>query len=930
MTVEAPSCVGPDRFTSSAANFGIVGRSDELALIDVLLGDSELRALVLEGEPGIGKTRLWLEGVERAQASGYEVLRARPTAIEASLSLGGLRDLVGGIPRRLRQRLPGVQERALAVALAEEQAGAFPVDSGVLGVALLGLLRALAAERPVLVAIDDLQWLDEESGAVVVYALRRAGEARIRCLVSARGVPGGSLPFALEQGLDPRSLARVMLGPLSEGAIRRLLRLRLGLSVSRAESHAVYAASRGIPFFALELGRTGIEVDESGSLRVPPDVQELVWVRLRGLPAPTRDALLVVAALADPSLRVLARAGVSEGLETALDLGVLELEGEEVRFAHPLAAAAVWAGADEERRGDVHRLLAGVVEDREQRARHLAAVAEPPDEEVAGLLEEAAKSAHRRGAPSAAAELLDRARELAPVGDIDRWARLSAGAADAHAQAGHWDTVQEYVAESQQRLPPGPERAAILIAAGEMRPGQDALFRQAIAEAGETAAGVRARIGLSEQVGLAGGWGEAVEATRDAAVLARRIGDRALLGVALTWLGGMKLLDSQPDGVREVEEARAIEQELGGLPTSVFLTPQMWLGAAALFGDDPARAQVCFAERLATATERGDDMSAFQSTQLLIFSELRAGDWAAASRRSHDALERVEALGYDYGRPVLLGARATIEAYRGELEGARALGSEAVSTLTAFGDKLWSTFALASLVLTELCAGDADAALAHVDEISSRFPGRECWWSYHQGDEIEALVLAGEHEGALARVDSLRQAGNELGVARFLAWAERGRGLVLAAQGDLAASSAALEQALAQHERFSAPLERTRTLLACGRVLRLENRRREARAALSEALAEFERLGARHFAHAARVELGHLGGRAPAGAHELTGAEERVASLVAGGLSNKEVAAELVVEVSTVEATLTRVYRKLGVRSRSQLARVFTDHSAHG
>jgi DNA-binding CsgD family transcriptional regulator len=912
--------------SSIAANAEVVGREAELEAIDRFLGSEAGRALVLEGEPGIGKTTLWRVALERARALGQHVLAARPAPVETSLALAGLGDLVGDVADSEREELPEVQRRALAAALAEDGPGSSHLDVRVLGVAVLGLLGSLAAAGPVLLAIDDLQWLDEASGAVVVYAFRRLRAENVRLLAACRGEPGDPLPFDLDRALDERSPARLPLGPLSEGAIRRLLRLRLGLGLSRVELHALYEATGGNPFHALELGRAGPRTDETGSILLPASVQRLVGRRLRALPEPTREALPFVAALADRNASVLARAGVLEALEPAIDAEVLESEEGRLRFVHPLVCAAVWAGTSDARRSEIHRSLAEAVEDLEQRAQHLAAAAEPPAAEVAGLLEEAARSAQRRGAPAAAADLLDRARALAPA-DADRlWARLAARAAAAHAEAGHWDSVRELVEEAQARLPPGRERAEILVTEAEMRPGLEDAFRQAVAEAGESAAGVRALIGLAEQAGLAGRWAESVEMARQATALARSLEDRALLGVALSFLGGLKLLDTQLDGRREIGESLAIEDELGGLPTSVYESPRMWQGAALLFGDDPGRARPIFEERLAVASERGDDLSAFQFMQLLVFAELRAGNPAAARTIGRSALERVETLGYDYGRPIILGALSAVEAHDGDLDRARTLGTESVSVLTAFGDRLWSTHVLAALLLTELCAGDAAAAIAHAEEISGRFPDRECWWSYHQGDEIEALLLAGEQERALARVEALRRAGAELELPRFLAWAERGEGLVQAARGNLVAAESAFEAALAHHERFPLPFERARTLLAYGHVLRRETRRRAARAALGEALTAFEQLGARHFLAAARAELKHVGGRPPAGEHELTGAEDRIAHLVASGLSNKEVAAQLFVTVSTVEATLTRVYAKLGLSSRSQLTHLLTEH----
>ncbi len=899
----------------------VIGRGAELEAIDRFLADGTARALVLEGEAGIGKSTVLSEGVERARERGLRVLHAKPAAVELPLSFAGLHDLLEGVPRQAREGLPGSQQQALAVALAEEEAGSSAIEPGVLGVAVLALLGELARERPVLLAIDDLQWLDEESGAVIVYALRRLGGARIQLLASCRGEPGAPLPFALERALVENSLVRIALGPLSEGAIRRIVRLQLGVSLSRVQLHAIYAASGGNPFYSLELVRSGLDEDESGSIHLPRSLHELAGARVERLPAETRDALVFVAALVDPTREVLARAGLRDGLQPALDGGVVEMDGDRIRFTHPLIGAAAWFAATEERRREIHRTLADAVESREQRARHLAAAAESPNREIATVLEQAAATAHLRGAAAAAADFLDRALELTPADDTVMWARLAANAAVAHAEASHWDSVWALVEQAQARLPAGPERAAILLMATEMRPGLNGLLQQAVAEAGETPVGVQARVGLSQQAGLSGRLRDANESAQEATRIARLLGDRGLLGVALAQLGAVKLLDSQLDGWEELNEALAIEDDLGSLPANVFQSPRTWQAVWMTFGDNPRRARLLFEKRLAIDLERGDDMSACQSTPILVLAELFAGDWAEARRVARVTLDRVEVLGYEYARPIMLGTLATVEAYEGNLERARDLGTEALSTLVAFGDRFMSTFTLASLVFTELCAGNASAALTRAGEISERFPtGRECWWSYHQGDEIEALVLCGEHERALARVEALRTAGAQLPLPRFLAWAERGAALVHAARGDLEAAQAALEAALSYHALFPNPFERARTLFVYGHVLRRQQRRREARAALSEALAAFERLGARHFVGAVQQEQKHVGGRPPAGEHELTGAEDRIARLVADGLSNKEVAAELFLAVSTVEAALTRVYRKLGLTSRTQLA----------
>jgi DNA-binding CsgD family transcriptional regulator len=915
---------------TAVAEEKLIGRAAELEAVDAFLGGGAARVLVLEGEAGIGKTALWRAGIQAAHERGFDVLRARPATAEASLTLSGLHDLLDGVPPRFKARLPEVQQRALAAALGEEAPAGSSSDAGVLGVAVLRLVGTVAAERPVLLAIDDLQWLDEATGALLVYALRRAGDAPIRLLATCRARAGAALPFALQDSIDPASLARLAVGPLSEGAIRRLLRVRLGLSLSRIQAHAVYSASDGNPFFALELGRAGIETDGWGALLLPRSLYELLDLRLGDLPSATRDSLLYVAALADPTVRALELAGVSGGLDHALASGVLELEGERIRFAHPLMSSASRSIAGDEQRREVHRVLAETAEDPEQRALHLAAVAEPPDVPVSRLLEEAGRNALRRGAPARASVLFDEARRLAPALPVDDWARLAALAVEAHVAAGHWDDVDELVEAARLRLPAGPERGAILVASADLRPGLDLLLRQVVSDAGETAAGVRARLGLTEQSALAGRWSESIEVATEAEALARSLGDRGLLGVALAYLGGMKLLDSRLEGIYEIDASIAIEDELGGLPGSVFQSPRMWLASARLWSGDVDSGRAILQKQLSTAADRGDEMSVFQLRQILILLELRAGELAAARTLAEEELEQIETLGYGYGRPILSSALACLEAWEGNLERARELGDAALEALTPVGDRLWSTHAHASLLLADVCAGDGPSGLAHAESIEQALAGRpECWWSYHQANELEALVLAGEHERALARADALRRAGRANALSRFLAWAERGEGLVRLARGEPAAALSSFESALRYHDGFVGPLERARTLLAYGHALRLERHRSAARAALDEALRAFDLAGAARFARATREEMAHLGGRAPANGRRLTGAEERIARLVAGGLSNKDAAAELYLSVSTVEAALTRVYRKLGVSSRSQLAGLLAGDAPH-
>ncbi|MGD0272835.1 MAG: AAA family ATPase [Gaiellaceae bacterium] len=903
----------------------VFGRDEELAAIDAFLEHTAQRALLIEGEAGIGKTTLWQAAVERAGDQGGRILVARPVGAEAQLSHSGLGDLLQDVPREVAAGLPEIQQRALTVALAEdEQSEGEVLDGRVLATAFLNLLRALAEEKPVVICVDDLQWLDRSSASVLVFALRRLGGSAVRLLASCRGEIGAPLPFELERAL-PEGLERLGVGPLSEGALHRLLRQRLGLSLSRSLLHAVRETSGGNPFYALELGRAGIERGEDGSVRLPHNLELLARERLQGLPAAAREALAYISALAEPTAALLARVGAEDGLEPALAAGVLELHEGRLRFSHPLLASAAWGTADPVRRLEIHRALAEVVDDPEERARHLAMASERPDARVAMVLEQAAESARARGAPAAAAELLEQARRLAPADDPELWARLTERASLMHYQTGDWDRPMQLAEEALERLPAGPERAAILTVACEMRPGALDLCRQAVEEAGETEVRARALLALVEQCTFTGEHARAIGIATEAYELAERLGRRDLMGVALVYRAAMRMGGEVPperEDLADLAAAVEIERELGGLPTSIHNAPATHLAFSKLLCEDdvPAAARL-LEDRLREAREKGDERNYAHLAIDLVDSELELGNWSRARELAEEGMELCQLAGDRHTYSDYAAMLGSIAAHEGDLESARPLYEESLALHEEFGDVAWSMQPRSSMLFLELCEGRIDSARARIAEIRALFcEDAEPTWLRFQGDEIEVLVLVGDLEAARHRVDNLRLVGEKRGWPRFLAWADRGEGLLLAAQGDLEGAQTALESSLRQHEKIPLPFERARTLLVYGQLLRRAKQRKAAREVLNQALEEFERLGAKHFGSKTREELARVGGRSPAGEGELTATEERVARLVAQGLSNKEVAARLFITVRTVEATLTRVYAKLGLHSRGELA----------
>ena len=282
------------------------------------------RALVLSGEPGIGKTVLWEEGVGEARRLSRVVLLHRSVEAETSLSFTALSDLLAPVWDDVAPSLAPLRRRALEVALLLAEPGAEAPNPRAIGLALLDVLRALAERSAVLVALDDLHWLDASSASVLQIALRRLGDEPVSLLATVRRAPEVAAPLELEAAFPEERLDRLFLGPLSLGALHRLLKERAGLELTRPELGRVQEASAGNPFFALELGRelvrTGTRPEAGRALRVPESLHELLDGRLARLPTETGDVVLFAAALARPTLELVAaahgdRADVLEALD---------------------------------------------------------------------------------------------------------------------------------------------------------------------------------------------------------------------------------------------------------------------------------------------------------------------------------------------------------------------------------------------------------------------------------------------------------------------------------------------------------------------------------------------------------------------------------------------------------------------------------------
>jgi DNA-binding CsgD family transcriptional regulator len=914
---------------ANAAKYGpvgpeVIGREQELAELTTLLAavDRLPAAVVLEGEPGIGKTILWRAGLELAPPHGYRVLRATPSTAEMRLSFAAVADLLEPALAETLPRLPRPQRHALEVALLLEEAEGQPPDHHAVSVAFLGSMRVLAQEGPLVVAVDDAQWLDAASAFVLEFALRRLQEERVFFLLARRTDSGDEgLPLGLDRAFSER-VHRLAPGPLSLGALHRLLRDRLGLVLPRPKLRRLHEVSGGNPFFALELARAvergsiGLEAGEP----LPASLGALVHERLEGLPADTREALLAAAALAQPTLGLVESTVGSEAASTlspALDAQVVELAGDRIRFAHPLLASGVYGAAPHPERRALHRRLAEVVASSEERARHLALAADGPDADVAATLERAAEEAGSRGAPEVAADLWEQATRLTPAAHEGDAARRTIAGARFRFVAGDTAAALVQLEHAMPTIPPGRLRAEAFITLGRVhqyegnQPRAVELFEEALNESDDDAL----RAEASTDLGYTLFWlrERLVEARSHAArgaELARKTGD---VGRYARALGVRQVVE----GVTGRKEAAAMTEEVSRLGEHGY--PGYFL----LWTDDADDAARHLRRQRHEEKARGGESDLPLTLVALAVAEYLRGRWKRAAWATQEGLELALQTGERHNQAFALAVRALVRGSRGDEKGCRADAAEAMSIAGERAIAVARIHALWALGVLELSLGRAEETALLLGPHRERLIGAgvgEPGSIRFVPDEIEALIALGRTDEAETLVAWLDERGSALDRASALAAAARCRGLLALARRDSTDALACFEQALNQHARIRLPFDRARTLLAQGIALRQARRRQDARAALDEARRTFASLGAALWEEQAVAELGRIGGRRAAG-DELTPAERRVAALVAEGRTNKEVAAALFLAERTVEFHLTHVYRKLGVRSRAELAR---------
>lgn len=895
----------------------VVGRDEELAAADRFLDvvPAGLCAFVLEGEPGIGKTTVWREAVRRTEERGFRVLSCRPAEAEAKLSFAGLGDLLAGIDDSTLDAIPAPQRNAVEIALLRREPSGAPPDKRAIAVAVLSVLRVAAQVQPVVVAVDDVQWIDPPTASVLEFIARRLDQEPVGFLASVRVEDERPRTFDLTIGDERRRTVRV--GPLSLGSLHQMIKERLGRSFPRPTLVRIEHASRGNPFHALEIARELGAVGDPGpgaALPVPEDLRKLLKARIRRLPSETREALLIASALSEPTTAHTGEAA----LESAVEADVVRIENDgRVVFTHPLFASAVYDAATPTRRRKLHKVLADAVDDADQRARHLALAAAGPDETVAAALDEACEQARRRGAIEAAVALKREAQRLTPPTLAEALYRRSVNLGELLFTAGDTPAAREVLEKLSAETQADPWRSDALALLGMVR-WYDGGWEEGIRLCEQALEGMDNRVQKGRLHAQLAWMGEdipwAAEHARAAVDLFDEDKEPGMYSEALLSRAEWELKEGR--GADEAAVTRGTLLQATANQWERTHVPATW----PRFTDDFATARHRTEELLERARAEEDEVSVCQYLMLLAWLEWLTGDLLGADRLLTETLDISRRAGHAIFETSVDTMRAQVDGQLGRVDEVRDTVARVLAQLEDSPSQLFEARCHEALGFLELSLGrnaEADMEYTQADELIETTGMREPVDYRFHGDHIEVVVTLGQLDRAAELLERLEARGRILARPWTLSVAARCRGLLHAARSDLEAAESSLQEALAHHERLDMPFEHARTLLCLGRMQRRLNRRKAARETLARAVDIFEELPAPLWAKQAQEELRRIGvRRAP---EELTVNEDQVAELAASGLTNKEIAGKLFMSRRTVEANLARAYRKLGIHSRAEL-----------
>jgi DNA-binding CsgD family transcriptional regulator len=928
-----------------------IGRDAEIAEIRAFLSalPGGPKALVIPGDAGIGKTVVWTRVTQEAGRSS-RVLACRPASAERPLAFSALVDLLGDIAGEVLPALPGPRRRAVEAALLRDTSSGSPsaglvetglVETGralperqVLARGILDALRILSAASPLVIAVDDAQWLDRPSARVLEFCLRRLDGEPVSVLVTVR-TDSEVWPLGLDRILPSARLSRVPLGPLSLGAIGEILRSRLGVVLPRYAITRLYEACGGNPFYALECARmlaSRPHVSLSTQpMPIPRSLRDLVRHRVRQLTPEVRWAAGLVAACSDPRERLI-RAACDDGecwaaIDEAIDAGLLERDGETLRFTHPLLRSVLYGEMRLNERRQVHQRLAATAEDVEERAWHCALAADRPSEQIAAMLDHAARHAASRGAPEAGAALEEQATRLTPAGWPEAAHDRTVRAADYYFRSGDITRSRELI---QSALATRPVCAGLLLRLATIYyrqsgwPLAEQTFREAARETPEDPAlRAHAEQELAFARLVAGDLPAASRWAEMSLCSARRAADPRMVAHSLARVALFEFLRGHGARLDLLEQAEALgasagEEPIGRLP---MLDPSLVTGVVLKWCDRLDEARLRLADRYRHALDRGDEAS--MPFLLYHFSQLEcwAGNWDTAEEYALEGCRVAEESHQEPMRPATLYSLALVRAHRGQAQEARELASEALALCHRTGNVPLVSMLASVLGFIALSLEDHQTAHSHLGRLAEAAAAvglGEPSVVKFLPDEVEALAVLGESELAWAFTRKLEAQGELLGRPWARAAGARCRAHLAGLDGDLDGGLTACDQALGYHQGLAMPFELGRTLLVKGMIERRARHKAAARESLGQALAIFEQLGAPLWAGKARRELARI--TTSPSRDGLTRAEHRIADLIAQGQTNRQVASLLFVTENTVQTHIRHIFQKLGVRSRTELA----------
>ncbi|MDT5326352.1 MAG: hypothetical protein QOF25_3504 [Mycobacterium sp.] len=910
----------------------VVSRPAEQRAVSEFLATAALEpaALVIEGEAGIGKTTVWLDGLERAREVGFRVLSTRVAEAESVFAYAGLAALLDDVESDAFDALPSPQRLAMDRVLLRITADGPMTDQRAVGASVVSVLEHLARRSPVLVAIDDVQWLDQPSMQIVSSVARRL-RGPIGVLAAVRTGPDSVKLGSWLELPRPDRLFRVSLRPLSLGASHIVVSERVGRSFSRPKMLQIHQVSGGNPFYAVELARAIDDGSWDDRASLPGSLAELVRARIGGLAVAARAALLAAACLADPTVEVVARAVGSDtdeiitALEEAEEKGIVGIDGHRLHFTHPLLGRGVYSESTPADRRRMHRRLAEILDEPELRARHLALAAASGDPLTLRSLDSAAHMARLRGSPAAAAELVELAIGLG--GDTPERHILSAAN---YFEAGDPEQARSHLQGAIDRLGPGALRGHAMKLLATVRLHDDSfleaagLLERAIEECGDDQASCVQMVVMLGYALLNGGRTEDALRHCDDAVASATLLERAdLVSQALGMRSMMRFIVGDGFDEESMARARQFDDQSDGLPLVTRPRVQHALLCAWTEQLDTASRELAAIRQ--RCAERGEESELVFLSFHTALVNVWQGNFPEAVLVSEDLMDRAVQLNGDLPMFIAFTVRALCNAYAGRVDEVRRDTEDALAAARRCGSHRLSEWTVANLAFLETSLGNYGQALSTMEPLLANLAvaphSTEIISASFAPDAVEAMVAVGRLDAAEEITAILEANGARLDRVWMKAVGARCRGMLLAARGDVEAAAEAVTRAMDEHGRLGMPFEQARTQLLLGQIQRRQRRRDASTATLGTALAAFEKMGTPLWADRARTEISRsdTGRRRNVG---LTASEQRIAELAASGVTNRDMAATLFISLKTVEANLTRIYRKLNIHSRAELGRI--------